>query len=87
MIYYSGAPGLPDVIGFRTRTITAADVGTQVAEFVAIEFKNETGRLETPQRRQIKAFRGRGAVCRDGLPSGREQNRWLSLMARHAQCA
>ena len=59
--------GSSDLIGFTSKTITADDVGKQVAVFTAIEVKTPTGRVSKEQTNFISLvnrFGGIGAICR-----------------------
>ena len=59
--------GSSDLIGFTSKTITADDVGKQVAIFTAIEVKTPTGRISKEQANFISLvnrFGGIGAVAR-----------------------
>ena len=49
LVRYGLCPGSSDLIGLRTRVITEADLGAQLAQFVAIEVKHQ-GRLTDQQR-------------------------------------
>jgi len=59
--------GSSDLIGWHTRTITEADIGKRIAQFVSMEVKSPTGRASAEQRtwlEQVKAFGGIAGVCR-----------------------
>ena len=66
-VVYGLTPGSSDLIGWRTITITADMVGTQVARFVAIEVKSpgaKTGRKRLElQKNFIAAVRRAGGLA------------------------
>lgn len=57
------SPGAPDLIGFRTITIRPEDVGSKIAQFVALEIKRESGGRATPEQIDlINMVRERGGL-------------------------
>lgn len=44
-------PGSGDLIGWRTRVITAEDIGRKFAQFLSVEVKSDTG---TPSKEQLR---------------------------------
>jgi len=59
--------GSSDLVGWRSITITEDMVGGRIAQFVAIEVKNETGRLQKTQAAFLKTVAeagGRAGVAR-----------------------
>jgi hypothetical protein len=62
-IRYGLMPGSGDLIGWHTRTITAADVGTQVAVFLSVEVKNAAGRERPEQRLWRQAIQAAGGIA------------------------
>lgn len=59
--------GSSDLIGWRTRTITLADVGRDIAQFVALEIKTARGKPTAEQLNFIRAVNqagGLGAIVR-----------------------
>jgi len=56
-------PGSSDLIGWVSRTITAADVGQTVAVFAAVEVKSATGKASAVQRQFIGVVSDMGGVA------------------------
>lgn len=59
--------GFSDLAGWRTVTVTEAMVGTEIAQFVAIEIKTDSGKASREQQAFIAAVRragGLGAIVR-----------------------
>lgn len=61
-VHYGLCVGSSDLIGFKTRTITADDVGQRVAVFVALEVKTATGRVSPDQKRFIEFVTAAGGI-------------------------
>lgn len=55
--------GSPDLVGWRTITIAPEDVGRQLAVFVGVEAKTDTGRVGEHQRRYLAGLEHAGAVA------------------------
>ena len=49
VVRYGLGVGSPDLVGWRTVTITAAHIGMKIAQFVGLEIKNARGRLRKEQ--------------------------------------
>ena len=62
-VHYGLCVGSSDLIGFKTRTITADDVGQRVAVFVALEVKTATGRVSPDQKRFIEFVTNAGGIA------------------------
>lgn len=58
-----GFPGLADSIGWRQVVIKPEHVGKTFAQFVAVEFKDGTGRLSTEQRHFLDVVERAGGVA------------------------
>lgn len=59
----SGLPvGFADLVGWRTVTITQDMVGTEIAQFCALEIKTETGKATTEQKAFLAAVRKAGGL-------------------------
>lgn len=56
------AKGSSDLIGWRTVTITPDMVGTEIAQFVAIEVKTATGRCSAEQDHFLANVRKSGGI-------------------------
>lgn len=57
-------PGGADLIGYLPVTVTPEMVGRELAVFVAIEAKSDTGRLRPEQQQFLKVVQGHGGlVC------------------------
>lgn len=63
VVRYGLCPGSSDLIGWRRVTITPEHVGSQIAQFVAIELKTATGRVATDQRQFIELVNRWGGVA------------------------
>ena len=50
-VSYGLSVGSPDLVGWRTITITSDMVGKQIAQFVGVEVKTRTGREADDQKR------------------------------------
>lgn len=61
--YGVGGKGGSDTIGFVPVTITPDMVGREVAIFMAIEFKTETGRVRPEQQDFIDFIKSKGGVA------------------------
>jgi hypothetical protein len=62
--------GSSDLIGWETITVTPEMVGTQIAQFVALEVKTETGRLKPEQKTFLEAVKlagGQALVSKGGI--------------------
>lgn len=55
--------GSSDLVGLRQRVITDADVGSVIAQFVAVEVKTRTDRLSEHQRAFLDFVNSRGGVA------------------------
>lgn len=62
-VRYGLCPGSSDLVGWRTVTITADMVGQDLAQFVAVEVKTETGRLTDQQRAWLASVQDAGGVA------------------------
>jgi hypothetical protein len=62
-ITFGLCPGSSDLIGWRSRLITQADVGTRIAQFVAIEGKTPQGRTTFMQEGFIAQAAEAGAIA------------------------
>lgn len=62
-VQYGLCVGSSDLIGFHTRTITPDDVGKQIAVFVAMEVKTESGRVSPDQKRFIEFVKNAGGIA------------------------
>jgi hypothetical protein len=62
-VQYGLCVGSSDLIGFHTRTITPDDVGKQIAVFVAMEVKTESGRVSLDQKRFIEFVKNAGGIA------------------------
>lgn len=60
---YGLCEGSSDLIGWRTRIITAEDVGKPIAQFVAIEVKSKTGRATKDQNSFIYTVQKAGGIA------------------------
>jgi hypothetical protein len=60
---YGLFPGSADLIGWRTVAITPEMVGKQIAQFVSVEVKTETGRVQPNQRQWAAAVTQAGGVA------------------------
>lgn len=56
------APGSPDLIGWKSVSVTADMIGRTVAVFAAVEVKNEKGRLRDDQVTFIELLKKAGAI-------------------------
>lgn len=56
-------PGSPDLVGWRTVTITADMVGSVVGQFVGIEVKQNGAKPSTEQARFLAAITGAGGFA------------------------
>lgn len=63
VVRYGLCPGSSDLIGWRRVLITPEHVGSQIAQFVAIELKAATGRVSTEQRQFIDLVNRWGGVA------------------------
>lgn len=63
VVRYGLCPGSSDLIGWRRVTIEPHHVGSQIAQFVAIELKTPTGRVATDQRQFIELVNRWGGVA------------------------
>lgn len=61
-VVYGLCPGSSDLIGWRTVEVTPQMVGRKVAVFVALEVKNERGRLTPEQDNFLAAVRAAGGI-------------------------
>ncbi|MDA8230750.1 MAG: VRR-NUC domain-containing protein [Magnetospirillum sp.] len=57
------APGSPDLIGWRTLTVTDDMVGQRIAVFVGLEVKTATGRASPEQRNFIDVLDRAGGIA------------------------
>jgi hypothetical protein len=67
VVRYGLGVGSPDLVGWRTVTVTQEMVGTQVAQFVGLEIKTASGRLSKEQgfwQDRIRDAGGLAAVVR-----------------------
>ena len=55
-------PGSPDLIGWKSVTVTPDMVGRKLAVFAGIEVKNEKGRLRPDQVNFIEVLKDAGAL-------------------------
>lgn len=62
-VRYGLCPGSSDLIGWRTVKITSDMVGSDIAQFVAVEVKTPTGRITEEQARFIAAVQAAGGVA------------------------
>lgn len=53
-VHFGLPPGSSDLVGWRERKITQDDVGKTIAQFVCIEIKTATGRLDPDQKRWLE---------------------------------
>ena len=62
-VAYGLCKGSPDLVGWRTVTVTPDMVGRRVAVFVGLELKTATGRLRPEQRAFLSALEAAGGVA------------------------
>ena len=62
-VAYGLCPGSSDVIGWWSKTITAADVGKHVAVFMAVECKQPGKKPTELQKRFLAAVRNAGGIA------------------------
>lgn len=55
--------GSADLIGWTTRTITPAMVGTTIAVFTSVEVKTSTGRIRPEQKQWLEAVQAAGGIA------------------------
>lgn len=56
-------PGSGDLIGWRTRTITAADIGKSFAQFLSVEVKSDRGATRENQIVWANVVRSQGGIA------------------------
>ena len=56
-------PGSGDLIGWRTRVITAADIGRSFAQFLSVEVKSDTGKSRENQLVWATVVRAQGGIA------------------------
>lgn len=56
-------PGSGDLIGWRTRTITAADIGRTFAQFLSVEVKSDRGAIRENQTVWANVVRSHGGIA------------------------
>lgn len=61
--FIAGFPGLPDLGGWRTVTVTPEMVGTRLAVYVGLEVKTPTGSVRAEQKNFLKLAKDAGAVA------------------------
>lgn len=61
--FIAGVPGMSDLGGWKTVTITPGMVGQRVAVYVAIEVKAERGRLRPDQVTFLDTVRAAGGIA------------------------
>ena len=61
-VRYGLAPGSPDLVGWKTVTITKDMVGKRIAQFLGIEVKTADGRVELEQAAFIEALQKAGGL-------------------------
>jgi hypothetical protein len=61
-VSYGLMRGSADLIGWQTRTITAADVGKRMAVFLSVEIKSPTGIVRPDQKRWLDAVEIAGGI-------------------------
>ena len=61
-VVYGLAPGSSDIVGWRVVMITPDRVGRNIAQFLAIEVKTQTGRISAEQRNFLDAVTDAGGV-------------------------
>ncbi len=68
----------PDLVGWRSRIITPADVGRAFAQFLGLEVKTATGRASPGQQNFLRVLNEAGALA-DIVRSPEEARRLVSL--------
>lgn len=61
--FIAGFPGLPDLGGWRTVTVTPEMIGQKIAVYVGLEVKTPTGSVRPEQTRFLQLARESGAVA------------------------
>lgn len=56
-------PGSGDLIGWRTRVITASDIGKAFAQFLSVEVKSDTGKSRENQLVWATVVRAQGGIA------------------------
>jgi hypothetical protein len=61
-VQFGLAKGSSDLIGFKTIKITPEMIGQEIAQFVSLEIKTESGKLSTIQQNWLQKVKSSGGI-------------------------
>ena len=61
-VQFGLAKGSSDLIGFKTVKITPEMIGQEIAQFVSLEIKTESGKLSTMQQNWLQKVKSSGGI-------------------------
>ena len=62
-VQFGLAKGSADLVGWKTVTITPDMVGQQIAQFVSLEIKTQTGRASSAQQNWLRCVETSGGIA------------------------